>query len=105
MSKKKKSKTFDPDRLELTKEEILEFCDRVLEKWRTKTNENAQHILAMNAVRMSVLFTDEDSLKAIWDEILRWAFVLLYKNAIALAKEENVDWSRIMGKIKRFEEV
>ncbi len=59
----------------------------------------------MNAVRMSVLFTDEDSLKAIWDEILRWAFVLLYKNAIAQAKEENVDWSRIMGKIKRFEEV
>ncbi len=59
----------------------------------------------MNAVRMSVLFTDEDSLKAIWDEILRWAFVLLYKNAIAQAKEENVDWSRIMGKIKRVEEV
>ena len=59
----------------------------------------------MNAVRMSVVFTDEYSLKAIWDEILRWAFVLLYKNAIAQAKEENVDWSRIMGKIKRFEEV
>ena len=59
----------------------------------------------MNAVRMSVLFTDEDSLMAIWDEILRWAFVLLYKNAIAQAKEENVDWSRIMGKIKRFEVV
>ena len=103
MSKKKKSKTFDPDRLVLTKEEILEFCDRVLEKWRTETNENAQHILAMNAVRMSILFTDEDSLKAIWGEILRWTFVLLYKNAIAQAKEENVDWSRIMGKIKRLE--
>ena len=59
----------------------------------------------MNAVRMSVLFTAEDSLKSIWDEISRWAVVLLYKNAIAQAKEENVDWSRIMGKIKRFEEV
>jgi len=105
MSKKKKNKTFDPDRLALTKQEILEFCDSVLEKWKTKTNKNAQHILAMNAVRMSVLFTDEDSLKAIWSEILRWAFVLLYKNAIAQAKEENVDWSRIMGKIKRHEEV
>ncbi len=38
MSKKKKNKTFDPDRLALTKEEIIEFCDSVLEKWKTETN-------------------------------------------------------------------
>jgi len=100
LTKKKLQKEFDPDRLVLTKQEILEFCDGVLEKWNKKPKENAQNIFAMNAVRMSVLWTDEDSLKAIWGEILKWAFALMYKNAIAQAKEENVDWLHVMGKIK-----
>jgi len=99
MTKKKLPKEFDPDRLVLTKQEILEFCDGVLEKWEKKPKENAQNIFTMNAVRMSVQWTDEDSLKAIWGEILKWAFALMYKNAIAQAREENIDWSHIMGKI------
>ena len=99
ITKKKLQKEFDPDRLILTKQEILEFCDDVLEKWEKKPKENAQNIFAMNAVRMSVQWTDEDSLKAIWGEILKWAFALMYKNAIAQAKEESIDWSHIMGKI------
>ena len=36
MTKKKLQKEFDPDRLVLTKQEILEFCDGVLEKWNKK---------------------------------------------------------------------
>jgi hypothetical protein len=99
MTKKKPQKEFDPDRLVLTKQEILEFCDRVLEKWEKKPKENAQNIFAMNAVKMGVQWTDEESLKAIWGEILKWAFALMYKNAIAQAKEEDIDWSHIMGKI------
>jgi len=99
ITKKKLQKEFDPDRLVLTKQEILEFCDGVLERWEKKPKENAQNIFAMNAVRMSVQWTDEDSLKAIWGEILKWAFALMYKNAIAQAREENIDWSHIMGKI------
>jgi len=99
VTKKKLQKEFNPDRLVLTKQEILEFCDGVLEKWEKKPKENAQNIFAMNAVRMSVQWTDEDSLKAIWGEILKWAFALMYKNAIAQAREENIDWSHIMGKI------
>ncbi len=99
LTKKKLQKEFDPDRFVLTKQEILEFCDDVLEKWEKKPKENAQNIFAMSAVRMSVQWTDEDSLKAIWGEILKWAFALMYKNAIAQAREENIDWSHIMGKI------
>ncbi len=56
--------------------------------------------MAMNAVKMSVLWTDEEQIKVIWAEILRWAFELLYKNAIAQAREDNVNWSKIMSKIK-----
>ena len=99
LTNKKSKKEFDPDRLVLTKQEILEFCDGVLKKWERKPEENAQNIFTMNAVRMSVQWTDEESLKAIWGEILKWSFALMYKNAIAQAKEENIDWSHILGKI------
>ena len=99
LTNKKSKKKFDPDRLVLTKQEILEFCDGVLEKWERKPEENAQNIFTMNAVRMSVQWTDEESLKAIWGEILKWSFALMYKNAIAQAKVENIDWSHILGKI------
>ena len=95
----KKKIPFDPDRLVLSKNQILEFCDRVLEKWNESPQKNANNILAMNAVKTSIFWTDEESLKAIWGEILHWTFDLLYENA--LAQENNHgDWSDVMKKIK-----
>ena len=40
MPKKKQNKAFDPDMLVLTKQEIVEFCDRVLEKWNKNPKAN-----------------------------------------------------------------
>ena len=96
---KKSSKEFDPDRLVLSKNQILEFCDKVLTKWKEDPNQNRSNIVAMTAVRTSVYWTDEESLKAIWNEILKWTFELMYKNAIAQAKEEKTEWSPILEKI------
>ena len=92
---------FDQDRLALSKQEIVDFCDNILTKWADDPTKNAKHIFAMNAVKTSVLWTDEDTLKEIWGEILSWAFDLLYKNAIAQAKDENLSWSHIMDKLSK----
>jgi len=89
-------KTFDPDKLVLTKPEILEFCDRVLQKWNKNPTKNANNILAMNAVKTSVVWTDDESLKAIWSEIISWTFELLYENAMA----QNQEWADVMKKLK-----
>ena len=93
-----KKKSFDPDRLVLTKPEILEFCDRVLKKWNQEPTKNANPILAMTAVKTSVMWTDDDSLKAIWSEIMSWMFDLLYENAMAQGVDE--EWSNVMRKLK-----
>ena len=93
----KKSNSFDPDRLALTKPEILDFCDRVLKKWNKNPTKNANNILAMTAVRASVLWTDDESLKAIWGEIMSWTFELLYENAMA---QDDKEWSNVMKKLK-----
>jgi hypothetical protein len=96
-------KEFDPDRLVLSKKEILEFCDNVLEKWKKDSKVNSRNIVAMTAVRTSVFWTDDKSLKAIWGEIINWTFELMYKNAIAQAKEENSEWSPIFEKLEKKE--
>ena len=61
-----------------SKTEILEFCDRVIEKWNKNSSKNAKNILAMNAVKTSVLWTD-DEFFAIWREIIAWTFELFMK--------------------------
>ena len=94
-----KKTTFEPDKLALTKKDILDFCDRVLEKWSKNPSKNTNNILAMNAVKTSVVWTDDESLKAIWNEIISWTFELLYENALAQGKD-NADWSKVMKKIK-----
>jgi len=100
---KKSSKEFDPDELVLSKNQILEFCDKVLTKWKGDPNQSQSNIVTMTAVRTSVYWTDEKSLKAIWNEILKWTFELMYKNAIAQAKEENLGWSPILEKLEKKE--
>lgn len=100
---KKVTKEFDPFSLVPPKKEILEFCDKVLVKWKAEPKPNPRNIVAMTAVKTSVFWTDEESLKAIWSEILKWTFELMYKNAIVQAKEENSDWSPVLEKIENKE--
>ncbi len=92
--------TFDPDRLELTKPEIVGFCDRVLARWGKEPAKNAHGIMAMNAVRAGVMWTDDESLKAIWGEIVKWSFEIMYENALAQAKDGDVDWAGVMRGLK-----
>lgn len=95
-SKEPSSNKLDHDRLALSKEEILQFCDLVLSKWNNDPSKNIKHILAMNAIKTSVVWTDEQTLQDIWKEIFNWVFELLYKNAIAQANEEHLSWSKVL---------
>ena len=100
-TKDDKKSEFQENKLALTKQEILNFCDEVLEKWGNDPSKDSRHIFAMNAVKTSILWTEEDTLQEIWNEILQWNFELLYKNAIAQAKDENLVWSKIMGQLEK----
>ena len=57
--KTKKKSSSDPERLVLSKQDIVDFCDRVLDKWNKDPTTYSKHIFAMNAVKTSVYFTDE----------------------------------------------
>ena len=51
----------------------------------------------MNAVKTSVVWTDDESLKAIWSEIIAWTFELLYENAMA---QNEGEWVDVMKKLR-----
>ena len=93
---------FDPDKLSLQKKEIMDFCDRIISEWQKKplTQTNAKNIAAMVGVRAAVHFTDEESLKAIWSEIIKWVYQLLYENAVAQARKEKSEWASTFEKLK-----
>lgn len=99
--RKKSTNSFDPEQLALSKDDIVAFCDRILEKWNKAPSQNLRQIFAMNAVRTSVYWTDEESLKAIWKEIILWTYDLLYENAKAHGNESSYDWTQTLSKIKK----
>lgn len=96
----RKGKGHDIEGLALSKNDIIEFCDRVLKKWHTEPAKNARNIPAMIAVRTSVFFSDEQSLQAIWSEIISWVYQLIYENAQAQARKEGLEWAKVFSKIK-----
>ena len=71
IAKKEKRKSYDPDELSLEKKDIIDFCDKVLERWQKEplTPDMTKNIAAMMGVKTTVYFTDDVSLKAIWSEI------------------------------------
>jgi len=100
-SQKNDNPSIENEKLVLTKQEILDFCDTVLAKWENDPAKDNRHIFAMNAVKTSILWTEEDTIKEIWNEIIHWIFELLYKNAIAQGNAENLEWSKIMEKLDK----
>ncbi|MDH3658391.1 MAG: hypothetical protein OEM77_09710 [Nitrosopumilus sp.] len=51
----------------------------------------------MNAIKTSVVWTDDESLKAIWSEIIAWTFELLYENVMA---QNEGEWVNVMKKLR-----
>jgi len=99
----RKGKGYDIEGLALSKNDIIEFCDRVLKNWQKDPAKNVRNIPAMIAVRTSVFFSDEQSLQAIWSEIISWVYQLIYENAQAQARKEGQEWAKVFSKIKNAE--
>ena len=103
IAKKEKRKSYDSDELSLEKKDVIAFCDEVLERWQKAplTPDMTKNIAAMIGVKTAVYFTDDVSLKAIWSEIIKWVYHLLYENALAQGKAEKSEWAQTMGKLNK----
>ena len=73
----------DPDKLNLEKKDLLEFCHRCTQEWKKNKIGNFKYIVAIELIAAGVKCTPEDILKAVWKKILVWFWDLQYKNALA----------------------
>lgn len=93
---------FDPDNLALSKKDVLKFCDDIIKKWQEEDPvKNTKNIYAMTTVRTGILWTDEDSVRSIWKEIIKWVYGLLYSNAIAHGQSQKYAWTETFSRLQR----
>jgi len=87
LSKEEFWDSMDPDKLNLTKKDLLEFCNKVLDEWSENKVANIKYIIAIKIMIAQIRLTPEPILKAIWKKITLWFYDLTYHNALANTKE------------------
>ena len=93
----------DPDKLNLTKSDVVDFCERCIDEWKDNKVGNIKYIIAMEIMKAQIKMTPEPVLKLIWKKIILWFYDLTYKNAVANTKDTMLKEIRKLGsRIYRF---
>ena len=103
-----KKPMFDPDQLVLSKEDVLQMLDAIKSRWSKNKKDNFKLLLSIEGMKVYIRMSSDETIKAIWTEILNGFNELLIENSIAVAKGNNENWATTFEKIKnskkRFEE-
>ena len=75
--------SLDPDNLNLSKKDLLNFCHSCIDEWKENRIGNFKFIVSMELIVAGVKITPEDVLKAVWKKILIWFWDLQVQNALA----------------------
>ena len=75
--------SLDPDKLNLEKKDLLDFCHGCIDEWKKNKFGNFKLIVSMELIIAGVRITPDDVLKAVWKKILVWFWDLQYQNAVA----------------------
>tara|TARA_R100001086_G_scaffold158515_1_gene84936 strand:- start:141 stop:437 length:297 start_codon:yes stop_codon:yes gene_type:complete len=73
---------FDPDKLNLTKKDLVSFCDKCMDEWKQNKRANFRYIIAMEIMKTQIAITPETVLKMIWGKIIEWFYELNFQNAL-----------------------
>ncbi len=85
----------------LAKKDILDFCDRIVKKWEEDETKDINDIFAVNMFKLNTYWTNDESISAIWKEVLQWSFELVYKNIISDVLEK--ERMEKLGMVKKTE--
>ena len=90
----------DPDKLNLSKSDVIQFCDSCLDEWKKDRIANIKYLIAMEIMKSQIKLTPEKVLKIIWKKIILWFYDLTYKNAVANTKDTMLKEIRKIGQKK-----
>jgi len=92
--------TFNPDKLVLTKDDIITLMNAISKRWSKNRTQNYKYIIGIQAMKAGIMITGEDTIQKIWSEILDGFQELLYQNALAVGKGEKEHWAFALEKVK-----
>jgi len=95
LSRKEYLDSLDPDNLNLSKQDLINFCHKCVDEWKQNKVGNFKFIVAMELIIAGVKITPEEVLKTVWKKILVWFWDLQFQNAL---EEED-------GMLKRLREI
>ncbi len=95
LSRKEYLDSLDPDNLNLSKQDLINFCHKCVNEWKQNKIGNFKFIVAMELIIAGVKITPEEVLKTVWKKILVWFWDLQFQNAL---DEED-------GMLKRLREI
>ena len=96
-----KKPQFNPDDLVLTKQDVLSMLDDIESRWKKNKKDNWKLILSLNGMKAYVSLSSEETIKALWSEIVRGFNELLIENSLAIAKGNDESWAETFEKIKQ----
>ena len=91
---------FDPDKLRLTKNDLLNFCDRMVIEWKKNKRSNFRYILALEIMKAQIKITPEGVLKMIWGKIIEWFYDLNFANALHDPTDEGMKFFKKLNEVK-----
>ena len=82
LSRKEYLDSLDPDNLNLSKQDLINFCHKCVDEWKQNKVGNFKFIVVMELIIAGVKITPEDVLKTVWKKILVWFWDLQFQNAL-----------------------
>jgi hypothetical protein len=91
----------NPDRLELTKQDVMEMLGAIIDRWKKNKKDNAIFIVLLEGFKASMSLMPKGFIKKMWSEILSFINLLLYRNGIRVAAKDNPKFAETFEKIKK----
>ena len=89
---------FDPDALKLSKQYVIDLCDKVIKRWKGNGTD-IKFILGLYTFKSGLKVVPDSTFDYVWRMLLKFINYLQMENAKAQAKSLNEKWADTLGKI------
>jgi len=91
----------DPDKIVMTKKDILEIIDLILQQWNQNFGANWKFILGLRGIKAGIMLQPEGVVRKIWTALLGFINQILYEFTIRDAVKQDEAWAKALSKVKQ----
>lgn len=85
----------------LSKLDVLDLLEGIETRWMKNKKDNWKLLLSLEGMKVYIRMSSDETIKAIWSEIVKGFNELLMENSIAIAKGNQESWAETFEKIKK----